>query len=166
MKFLKNKRNLIIIGILLVFIIAIPFCIKLFSKKVYLSDEYYLKEEKKEESPKVIEGDLSSFDVEKYDEKTYILFVSGGDYQTQETIHNNMNQLQKEYLIDYVEVDFADYKATDYYVYTQKAPCMFIIDHKEVVSFLDSEKENELGVMKDYNALLRWIKKHVYLKRK
>ena len=124
--------------------------------KIYLDEKYY-------GSSEYI--DVTEEEVEK-NNGNYILFAYNSfcsfGVPCEEIFQDFMNQ----YNISILEIPFPDFKNTYLYKEVKYAPSIIIVSDKEVIAYLDANKDEDIDRYQDVEKFKEWLSEYIYLEKK
>lgn len=123
--------------------------------RIYLSSEYYNKGE-------FIE--VESLD--ELDDKTYILFTYNNFCNMSVPCDEIFESFMKKYNIDFIKIPFEKFKTTYVYNTVKYAPSIVLISNKEIISYLDANKDEDLNKYQDEKEFEKWLNNYIYFNTK
>ena len=75
-------------------------------------------------------------------------------------------EVMDKYKIDILKIPFEDFKNTPLYDTVKIAPSLIIIKEGEIVSYLDTDKDEDKDKYQDSKVFKEWLNSYVILKKK
>lgn len=156
---MKKKIILCIIAFIILGV-SIFTVIHFMNQKVHLSNEYY-----KKRTNESYQREITGEKLEKLDQKTFILYVSGSNPNFSK-IEDLIKIVEEKYSTQFVMIDFGEFKGTKYYPTIKYSSCFLIIQNGEVLDSLDLLDEKNQKYINDEQEFEKWLLKRVYLEKK
>lgn len=154
------KKKIIILSIVILLVIAVIVYLIFFQdKKIYLESKYYeegiIKDIKLDELNEITNNN-ESFILYTYNNYCN-LRIPCGDIFKESAVNNNITILS---------IKYEDFKNTKYHKIVKFAPSVLIVEKGKIISYLDSESDDDLIKYQDVKEFTNWLSKSVILKNK
>jgi len=153
------KKKLIIVGVIITIIISISL-IFIFkdNKKINLEDKYY-------DNGKLLRITSDEFIKLEKNKENFILFVHiPGVCQVSLPFAPIVEEFVEKNNITIYSLPFYDITDTSVEEYVKYSPSVLIYEDGNVISYLDSTKNEHLEYYKSIESFTKWIKKYVNIK--
>lgn len=150
-----NKKIIISVVLLLIFIESIFIYRNHRDNLFYLDNEYYLS------NKFILVNNLKGLEHDNYIMYTY------GDFCSFSTpCEDIFKSFMDEYNISFIKMHYDNFKNTKYYKTVKYPPSVLIIKRGKLVAYLDSEKDEDIDKYQDPLEFKNWVSKYVNLKNK
>lgn len=155
---MKKKIIILISCVFIVIIISILSILILNKKedKFYLDDKFY-------NNGEFIK--VTSDEFNKLDKKNYVLFTYNNFCHLQVPCDQIFLKVMKKYKIDFISMEYVEYKNTFLHDTVKYAPTIIIVKDGKIVSYLDSEKDSDLDKYQDVEVFDNWISQYIYTQK-
>ena len=96
--------------------------------------------------------------------ESFILFTYNNYCTLPISCETIIREFMEERKIRMISITFEDYKKTSLYNEVKYAPTVLIIKDGKIISYLDANKDEDLGKYQDVEELTSWIEKYVIIK--
>lgn len=156
--FKKRKKTLLIVSaIVLIGIVILILC--LCNRNFYLNEKYYKEgiiNDILYDDLKQIEKNKESFILYTYNDYC-TLQIPCGDIFKQAAVDNNITILS---------IRYEEFKKSSYHNTVKFAPSVIIFKEGKIVSYLDSEKDEDFNKYQDVQEFTKWLEENIYLSKK
>ena len=127
------------------------------STKFSLEKEYY-------NESKFIAVASEDINTLKEDKKSFIVFTYNNYCMLEVPCDEIFKKVMDKYSISFLYLPYEEMKNTFIYEKVKLAPSVIIIKDGEIISFLDTEKEEDLNKYQDETEFDKWITKYINTK--
>ena len=86
--------------------------------------------------------------------------------KTNTTLQNNIYKIIfVKYKIDFLSIQFDEYKKTSFYKKVEYAPSVLLIKNGKIVAYLDANKDSDLNKYQNPDEFEKWISEYIYLEK-
>ena len=152
----EKKKNKLKWLLLLPLIIILVICIiNRKPSKFYLDDKYYN------------EGQYISVKSDEVNnlDGNYILFTYNNFCSLPIHCKDVFKDFMEKYKIDFLSIQFDEYKKTSFYKKVEYAPSVLLIKNGKIVAYLDANKDNDLNKYQNPEEFEKWISEYIYLEK-
>ncbi len=124
--------------------------------KIYLNDKYY----NNGNFIKVKGNDLSNINNENY-----ILFTYNNYCNMAIPCENIFQEFMTKYKIDFLSISFEEFKKTKFYQTVKYAPSVLVVEHGNIVAYLNANSDDDLEKYQDTNKFEEWLNNYIYFSK-